>query len=247
MKNLVIIPAGKNSEHQKWEQDHRDHGFDLCIMNYATPFVFSDRNSQNAKFVMNENGMKFKLMTKFIDQNPSVVEDYDYVLLMDDDISTSPIEIEKLFDVCRSENFDLSQAGLCSGSTYTFMPTVKVKNAKYHLTNMVEIMMPCFSKRRFKETIEDIRNSKYGHGWGLEGVWNKKFHVGNGASKFGGKIGVIDCVNFCHLRPLGGGDTKIYEKFGSPWDELKEQEVRVGFKWAEMNFTTYSIEWTDSQ
>jgi hypothetical protein len=245
MKNLVIIPAGKTSEHQKWTQDHRDHEFDLCLLNYGMPDGFGDINSKNAKYVINKSGMKFKLLSSFIQDNLSVVDDYDRILLMDDDITTSPIEIEKFFRICEENNFDLAQPGLIKGSTYTFIPTLRIGNAKYHLTNMVEIMMPCFSKRLFKETFEDIEFSKYGHGWGLEGIWNKKFHIGNGFTKFGGKIGVIDDVEFGHFRSLGGGDTKIYEKFGSPWEELREQENRIGFKWSEMNFTTYSIEWKD--
>jgi hypothetical protein len=247
MKNLVIIPAGKTSEHQKWTQDHKDYGFDLCLLNYSHPHVFQDKNSKEAKFVINESGMKFKLMTKFIESHSSVMDEYDYTLLMDDDVVTTPVEIQKFFSVCSNDNFDLAQPALCSDSTYTFMPTLRINNARYHLTNMVEIMMPCFSKRLFKETFDDIRHSKYGHGWGLEGIWNKKFHVGNGLTKFGGKIGVIDCVDFCHLRPLGGGDTKIYEKFGSPREELHDQETRVGFKWADMNFSTYSIVWDEEK
>jgi hypothetical protein len=245
MKNLVIIPAGKTSEHQKWVQDHRDHGFDLCILNYGMADGFTDLNSKNAKYVINQSGMKFKLLSSFLKNDSSVSEDYERMLLMDDDITTSPIEIEKFFRICEDNNFDLSQPGLMEGSTYTFVPTLKIRNAKYHLTNMVEIMMPCFSRRLFAETFEDICFSKYGHGWGLEGIWNKKFHTGNGMTKFGGKIGVIDDVSFGHFRPLGGGDTRIYEKFGSPWEELQEQERRVGFRWSEMNFTTYSIEWKE--
>lgn len=245
MKNLVIIPAGKSSEHQKWEQDHRDHGFDLCLLNYSTPYVFEDHNSKNAKYVINSTGMKFKLMSSFIDSNPDVLKEYDRFLLMDDDITTTPQEIKKFFSICEQENFDLAQPSLFEGSTYTYVPTLRIKNAKYHLTNMVEIMMPCFSQRLLCSTIDDIRHSKYGHGWGLEGIWNKRFHAGNGVSSFGGKIGVIDDVRFLHTRPLGGGDSKIYEKFGSPWEELRDQESRIGFSWSLMHFTTYSISWKE--
>jgi len=244
MKNLVIIPAGKTSEHQKWTEDHRDYGFDLCIQNFTKDFEFTDRNSTVAKYNIRKSGMKWGLAAEFLDNHPEW-KDYDYILFMDDDLETTPSDIQKFFRICSEESFDLAQPGLCEGSTFTFYPTKKIPNAKYHLTNMVEIMVTCISKRMLLETLEDIRSSTNGIGWGLEGVWNIRFHVGNGKSKFSGKIGVVDDVNFCHKRPLGGTDSKIYELFGSPWKALADQEQRMGFKWSEMNFTTYSIEWKD--
>lgn len=244
MNNLVVIPAGKGSEHQKWKQDHRDHGFDLCLQNFAKDFEFTDSNSVNAKYNIRCEGMKWGLAHQFLVSTPEWKK-YEYVLFLDDDIETTPTEIEKFFSICKEEQFDLAQPGLCDGSTFTFYPTKKIKNAKYHLTNMVEIMMPCMSKRFLEETIEDFKHCTNGIGWGLEGVWNIRFHAGNGISKFSGKIGVIDDVHFCHNRPLGGTDSKIYEKFGSPWTALANQEKRIGFKWAEMNFVTYGISWRD--
>jgi hypothetical protein len=245
MKNLVIIAAGKTSEHQKWSQNHLDHGFDLCILNYSEGFTFNDKNTLSARYLSTKAGMKFKLIAEFYENNPDAINDYEYVFMMDDDIETNPSEIQKFFEVCEQDQFDLAQPGLSLTSTYTYLPTRKIKGAKYHLTNMVEIMMPCFSKRLLKETLVDIKAAKNGIGWGLEGVWNKKFHTSNGTSKFGGKIGVIDCVEFGHYRSLGGTESKIYEKFGSPWEALAEQEARVGFKWSNMPFITESIKWNN--
>lgn len=240
--NLVFIPAGKTSEHQKWSELHLDYGFDLCLVNFTRDHEFSDINSKSAKFQYRSEGMKFELISKFFDDHPDWNQ-YDRVLMMDDDIETTPSNIQRFFDICREENFDLAQPSLSNGSTFTFHPTLKIPNSKYHLTNMVEIMMPCLSKRLLEQTIEDIRECPNGIGWGLEGVWNTRFHQGEGMSVFGGKIGVVDDVEFYHRRPLGGGESKIYEKFGSPRDALAHQERRVGFDWSSMRFITHSVRW----
>lgn len=237
---LLIIPCGKNSTHTTWVQNHADHGFDLCLLNYSGQ-EFEDTNSKSAKFVVPCSGMKWKLISAFYSANPNVIDQYDYVMMMDDDIETTPSEIKKFFDVCHTQGFDLAQPGLGSGSNYTYPSTSKIDGAIYHNTSTVEIMTPCFSKRVLKETLEDIHSCSIGFGWGLEGVWIRKFLSYGGGSVFGGKIGVIDCVDFYHRRPVGGQDSKIYERFGSPVIELHEQERKYGFSWDMWMFQTISV------
>ena len=44
MKNLVCIPSGKDSLHQKWFQNHLDFNFDLCLFQWDN-HEFTDLNS----------------------------------------------------------------------------------------------------------------------------------------------------------------------------------------------------------
>ena len=252
MKNLVMIAPGKNALYhtdcpkwnsKKWEQNHLDHGFDMCILNYDDDCRYDDINTKSARFVVNKRHMKWRMVSEFFKNNPGVIDEYDHFMMMDDDIKTTPIEIEKFFHVFADEGFDLAQPGLSKPTHFTFQPTLKISGAKYHLTNMVEIMMPAFSQRILKETLVDIESLKFGLGWGLEGVWVTRFHDKNGITKFGGKIGVIDCVDFSHPRPVGGQESRIYEIYGSGWEELHDQEIRVGFDWKSIPFLTYSIVW----
>ena len=237
--NLVIIPCGKDSTHQKWSMLHNNYNFDLCLINFSN-YNYTDSNSLNAKYQLKHEGMKWKLVYDFFVSNPSALH-YEYVFIMDDDITTEPDEIHKFFNICKKYNLDLSQPSLDNKSTFTYPSTRKINNSILHTTNMVEIMMPCFSNRLLKETIEDFYYCKNGHGWGLEGVWNVKFHVGNGKSKFGGLIGIVDCVNFGHYRTLGGTESKIYEKYGNPWEAMEIQQTRLNFKWSNMQFVTYEV------
>lgn len=237
---LLIVPCGKTSTHLDWKEQHTDCGFDLCLLNYSNE-EFTDKNSKSAKFVFPCSGMKWKLISKLYLENPQLIDQYDYVMMMDDDIETSPSEIKKFFDVCHRYEFDLAQPGLGVGSNYTYPSTAKISNAIYHETTTVEIMTPCFSKRVLKQTIDDIHSCSVGLGWGLEGVWICKFLSRNGGSVFGGKIGVIDCVDFYHRRPVGGKESKIYERFGSPLIELHYHERKYGFSWGMDMFRTISV------
>lgn len=239
-KNLLIIPAGKNSEHIKWNNNLSEVNFDLIILNYDSTHIFNDITSKNAKKIVNKIGMKWKMISELYKSDILLIDKYDYVMMMDDDIETTPENINLFFNIVSKENFDLAQPGLGNGSTFSYPETLK-KDGYYHITNMVEIMIPCFSKRYLKKAIEDIHNCPTGTGWGLEGAWTKKYHDNFGRTIFGGNIGVINCVDFFHRRPVGGTESKIYEKFGDPMISLRHQEQINNFKWSDMKFTIYNI------
>jgi hypothetical protein len=201
-KNLVIIAAGKNSLHQQWIEDYTKYGFDLCLLKYGD-YEFTDENSKNATYQLTSSGMKFKLVTNFYNLIPEALN-YEYTMMMDDDLEISPKDIELFFGINKKYNFDLSQPALTVDSYKTYPGTIRLKHSIYHKTNVVEVMAPCFSKRLLEITLEDLKASKYGFGWGLEIVWDKKYNVGFGNSIFGGQIGVIDATLMRHTRPVGG-------------------------------------------
>ena len=55
-KNLILICAGKDALHQRWEQLHLDHGFDLALLVYDGT-VYDDPNSNAAKWNLHCAGM----------------------------------------------------------------------------------------------------------------------------------------------------------------------------------------------
>lgn len=246
MQNLVIIPAGKASLHQQWRERHQPYGFDLCLLNYAPEHQFEDLNSLNARYHQRAEGMKFKLVSAFYQQHPDALEQYRYTLLMDDDIQTSPAELQKFFEVVAEYDFDLCQPALSEGSYFSYFPTQQIRGALYHTTNTVEVMMPCFSRRLLRESLGDLEACKQGYGWGLEAVWERKFHRGVGQSKFGGQIGVIDCVEFGHFRPVGGHTSGIYELFGPPLEDWKIYREQLQEDPGNVKFVCYDIVWQRS-
>ena len=237
---LTIITCGKSSEHQNWKQDHRNYGFDLCLVQYDD-FKYTDVNSLNAEYFIRKEGMRFTLASYFFKQHPEAF-DYKYVLVMDDDLATTPIEIERFFITCDKYNFDLAQPGLNRRSNLTYPSTRKIEGAIYHLTPMVETMTPCFSKRILKTAVEDFGVTTTGFGWGFEALWEKQFHEKNGQSKFGGKIGVIDNVDFGHYRAVRGNESGIYKKFGSPVPDMQSLLWRFGLQWyGGREFVTFEV------
>jgi hypothetical protein len=214
-KDLVLIFCGEEALHQHWQG--YTGSFDLALLKY-NDYKYEDENSSKAKFVFEKAELKWNLFTEFLKSDSSgEFYTYDNYLFLDDDIRTTPQNIDKFFNIFKEYNFDLAQPGYDKHSYLTHEPTKKIDSAIYHTTSTVEIMSPAFSKRAIQYVMEDFFSVKTGHGYGLENVWSKKLHKRGGKSIFGGLIGVIDGLEFCHTRPVGGGDIYL-EKFGNPYE-----------------------------
>ena len=72
--NLVIVPAGTTSEHQKWSELHLDCGFDLCLLNFTKDYEFTHINSKSARFQYRSEGIKFKLIFTLNLQSNGIIE-----------------------------------------------------------------------------------------------------------------------------------------------------------------------------
>lgn len=211
--------------HQKWREDYRDFGFDLCLLQYDVDVDFKDENSRNATYVVKRPGLRFKLLSHFMKDHPEALDQYEHYFVMDDDVETSPSNIRRLLSICKKYHFDLAQPALDHGSYTVFEYNRKVDNTLFRLTSTVEIGLPVFSNRAFCYFQEDLHFLPEGIGWGLDSVWAKKWHAGNGESIWGGKIGVVDDVGFKHVRAFGS-EGSVYANGADPWNDamkLKEK------------------------
>lgn len=238
MNNLVCIPAGSNSKHKDWNELHTNHNFDLCLLEWE-PNNFLDKNTENAKYRLNfsfkDTRIRFKMFSQFVEDND--LSQYKRIFWVDDDIETSPPQIEEFLNLCEEYNFDLAQPSLTRDSYFTYPITVSRQNLKFRLTNTVEIMMPCFTQRALNEILDVFKSSKYGYGWGMELMWDKRLHKEQGISIFGGRIGIIDQCAFKHGRPIGNNGLYF---LGSPQEEIQDYERIYNVNWkAEYKFIEY--------
>lgn len=230
-KWIVFIFAGRDSLHQRWTEDYRDFGFDLCLLQFDEDVEFTDANSLNATYIVKKKGLRFKLLSWFMKDHPEVLGAYEHYFIMDDDVETSPSEINRLLRTCKRFHFDLAQPALDHGSYASYDANRKVDKLKFRLTPTVEIGLPVFSDRAFRLWQEDLHFLPAGIGWGMECVWEMKFHASEGRSVWGGRIGIIDDVKFKHVRPLGyGPKTGAYANGGEhlAWSDAMSIKQKYG-------------------
>ena len=166
-------------------------------------------------------------------------------MIMDDDLEMSPKDIELFFIINKKYNFDLSQPALTKDSYRTYIGTVQLNDTIYHKTNTVEIMAPCFSRRFLNITIDDLKASKYGYGWGLENLWDKKYNAGYGNSIFGGQIGIIDATPMKHTRPVGGHGTWDRTRANEEHEIQTQRVAHLPKNGRENDIITYDIRFKD--
>ena len=221
---LVCIICGPDALHQKWIQDHKIYNFDLALLSY-TDVTYTDLNSKSAKYHIiydqqQIGGVRLKLFSHFL-KNEVDYKKYKRIFIFDDDITTSPSDINTFLDNTVKYEFDLAQPSLTKNSYGTYPATFHYPQTLYRLTNTVEIMMPCYSPEALDVVIPFIDNLKYGYGWGLELLYDKFLHKDLGNSVFGGFIGIIDITPFGHYRPLG--ENGLYF-LGPPHQEIEQFE-----------------------
>lgn len=213
MKNLVVLRCGDTSLHQEWVNEKSQ--FDVVLSYYGdnNPYDLTHIHYFHAY-----KGSKWQGLYDFFLNHQAIWQDYDYIWLPDDDLSTSAENLNEFFTCVDRYRFDLAQPALTPDSYYSHIFLLQNPGFIYRENNFVEIMAPCFSKRAFLQCWQSFAENK--SGWGLEFLWRKL--IGKEA-----KIGIIDKTPIFHTRPVGSaGHGSLNNTEESPvqeWSNLADK------------------------
>jgi hypothetical protein len=196
-QNLVLLRANERSLHSQWKQNILDEtrSWDLCTSFYGNPENFPAEDYAEYS-VLQRNERKFSAIKKLM-HKASVLWQYDYIMLPDDDLDMSWRDINLLFAVCREYELQLAQPSLDPKGVVNYNTTRQNSAYSLRFVSMVEIMTPVFSRQALLDCIHtfDFNLS----GFGIDYAWSKL--VQGPATK----IAIIDCVAALHTRPTGAG------------------------------------------
>lgn len=184
----VFSAVGKQSLHRNWI--YPIHNFDLHLIIYDKSAIDFKNDTP---YITTGHGYKFKLIYKYILENPEFLEIYDYYYIPDDDILIDSSNISKLFDYMEKYNLKIAQPALYD-SYYTFSHTIREKYSILRYTNFVELMQPCFSREALKKVIFTFNENE--SGWGID------YHWGEIICSKGYEMAIIDDVKSVHSRPV---------------------------------------------
>ncbi|WHP07361.1 MULTISPECIES: DUF707 domain-containing protein [Acinetobacter] len=217
MKTLVVVRCGDNSLHPEWVNESSN--FDVVLSYFGNDIQY---NLDHIKFVHNFKGSKWQGLYDFFLNYPDLWQEYDYIWLPDDDLSTTAENLNIFFDLCHQYQFILAQPALTKNSYFTFGLLLQVSNFIYRETNFVEVMAPCFSKEAFKKVWQTFSENK--SGWGLDALWPVMLENN-------GKIGIIDAAPVFHTRPVGVAGHGLGSNQESPYLEknnlLKKYKIVI--------------------
>lgn len=204
-KNIIIIPCGDNSLHINWITEYSN--FDIGFIYYGSDDNKFNEYKEKSKFSLKLKGEKWFLINEFLNKYNNDLKNYEYFWFPDDDLQGNTDSINKLFEINKFYNLELSQPSLDGFISHEIVKHVNGNILRY--TNFVEIICPLMSFSsllKLKHTFTLTQS-----GWGIDFLWTKLLNNPTD------KIAIIDDVIITHTKPVGGDYSRLNV---NPMDEL---------------------------
>jgi hypothetical protein len=192
MRNLLIVRAGPSSTHAQWLQHDSNRNWDIGLSCFGgSPPPREDLY----RFITYLEGPKWPAVKQTVMKFRSIIAEYDYIWIPDDDLVMEAGSISHFFWVCAEAGLGLAQPALTSDSFFTHPLTVCDSRYVLRYTNFVEIMAPCFRRDVFSRCLPtfDLNIT----GWGLDFIWPTLLDQNS-------LVGIVDAFAMRHPRPVGG-------------------------------------------
>ena len=218
-KNLVYTSAGDNSNISFWlkrfdgKKAHKN--FDLWITYYGDQ---ENKLKNIADFYNVRKGAKFQNLLYVYQQWKEVLDNYEAIFILDDDIIIDCNAINRLFEIREQFDLWLLQPAFDSKGKISH-PITKINPSCFlRYTNFVEVACPLFRKDKLDNFMK-IFNPVL-TGWGID-LWYH--HV---LGEHPQKIAIVDAIPCINPHDVTkGGQREI--------DRLEEKSVRIS-KWVEV-------------
>ena len=217
---LVISRIGSQSLHSGWLTPTADREFDVLLSAYGTDIV--DPGGEGI-FFEHRAGSKVAGYAAVLDAHADFIAQYDYVALFDDDLSTNPRDLTRLFQIVAAHGFKIAQPALTHDSHFTFACLLHHPAFRLRHVNYIEMMCPVFRQ----DALQAVRPLyRMGYESGIDLIWCNL--VGTSPKDFA----VIDDVVVRHTREVGASKTAngfvggkryeddiyaILDRFSLPW------------------------------
>lgn len=177
--------------HQSWFK--RKVNADLFISYFGDK---KDRYKSECKYYEAKKGPKWSPIYDLINRNWKDIKYYNSIWFPDDDLTTTPEDINRFFELFDEYNLWIAQPALKRKSYFNHSITRKHPNSIIRFTNFVEVMAPAIAPKQLQKLMPSIKESK--SGWGLDHVWPIILGLPTR------KIAIIDDATITHARPMGG-------------------------------------------
>ena len=206
-RNLVIVRAGDRSLHEGWLKGQRN--WDIIISNYGeNPEKWQRHDAQrndaqrdDIKHIIYPGGKGDGLYDVF-QQMPDLLEQYDYIMMADDDFKMTARDINRTFDIMREHNLQIGQPSFSYQSHVLYFPQVHNPRFKIRFSNFVEASTVCLSANVWRQILPLYQNNPIG--WFIDNFWAR---LTDDPTR---QVAFIDEVQVTHTRPFGGGE--LYDK-----------------------------------
>jgi len=191
--NLVIVRAGKDSLHPGWmnSMDNVAPDFDLLVAAYHEDAMRDDGRHVKYRLVP---GSKVRGWHTVLNDYADLVDSYQQVALIDDDIKSDTATLNQCFAAGKDHDLSIWQPSLSHDSFVTYGASLQNEKFLLRHVNYVEMMCPFFKV----STLRGLTGLfSLGYESGIDLVWCSIVH------EAGGKCAIIDACAVTHTRPVG--------------------------------------------
>jgi len=192
-KDLILVRAGPRSLHQGWMAPSEDEqAFDLMVLAYGHTTLALERGDFGHVDIP---GSKVAGYGVFFRHHRDIVERYDQIALIDDDIETDSRTISRAFELGRVHKLDVWQPSLTWDSHFSYAALLTRPGAPpIRPVNFVEMMCPFFKTSALLK-IEDLFH--IGAETAIDIFWSCAL------GRPPGSLAVLNDVSVVHTRPVG--------------------------------------------
>lgn len=150
---------------------------------------------EGAQYLHHSIGGKWSGIFDFFRTYPELLDEYEYIWIPDDDITTRPEDVTRLFERVREHDLELAQPSLSLGCRHYHHITLNNDAFAMRWTNFVELMVPVFHRDLLKTLLPMFEGNWAG--LGLDMIWPNFTRDQRSA------VGIIDDVVVSHHGELG--------------------------------------------
>lgn len=195
-KNLVMVRAGRGSQHPSYCRGLGRKSFDLAISWYDDGTAHDFGMADGALFVHDGWGStSLEGNLRMQEECSEIFARYDYVCFMDDDMIGDAERVARMFDTCHRLNLDIAQPAIAvRDDSFNNHPITAVHSGfAVRFTNYVEPNAVVMSARVLQRTVNMYADAAAFYG--MEAVWRHMVKLGT--------MAIIDDAAMIHARPAG--------------------------------------------
>ena len=220
----VYLQCGAGAVWGNW-QPSQDQPWHLLINHYDSTYVGKIPCDVEFRQSGALSGTKFTSFYSLLEKYPHILEPYEYILLLDDDVFYQNGDISRLFSIVQQNGWEIAQASLSTDSFCSFQVFFNPNRNGWRQVNGVEIMMPIYSTRILGIIKQLIGESI--SGWGFDAALSML------AARQGFRAAVVDDILAQHTKPINADIGQYYQMLHRaqiyPEIEFTHQQVKYGF------------------
>lgn len=205
----VFMQCGSGSLHEEWLKGNIKD-WDLIVNHYDDTYTGIIPCDMEFKRAGVYPGTKYTSFFNLLSHWRDHIVQYDYIMLMDDDVVFDVDAISELFSYCKSYSLDLAHPSLTNDSEYPFDILKQKEPEEVRYVNTVEVMLAVLSR----STIESggYIFGKSISGWGIpemlgkmrtQGIIKNAAVIDSVAAKHAKKIDTINGAYYKMLHKAG--------------------------------------------